>query len=45
MDFLSLVIRLLAATVCGGAMGLERSRRNRPAGLRPHIVLNLFHTD
>ena len=41
MDFLSLVIRLLAATVCGGAMGLERSRRNRPAGLRTHILVCL----
>lgn len=35
------VIRLLFAFVCGGSIGLERSAKNRPAGLRTHILVCL----
>ena len=30
-SFLSLVLRLLISTLCGTAIGLERSAKNRPA--------------
>ena len=35
------VIRLLFAFVCGGAIGMERSAKNRAAGLRTHILVCL----
>lgn len=36
---LSVVLRLVAAFVCGGAIGIERSYKNRPAGFRTHILI------
>ena len=41
LSFLSLVLRLLFATLCGTAIGLERSAKNRPAGFRTHILVCL----
>ena len=41
MEFLTVVIRLVAATVLGGIIGLERERKNRPAGFRTHILVCL----
>lgn len=35
------VLRLLAALVCGGAIGLEREQKQRPAGLRTHMLVAL----
>ena len=35
----SILLRLLLAFVCGGAVGLERSYKNRPAGFRTHILV------
>ena len=32
-------LRILIACICGAAIGLERSYRNRPAGLRTHILI------
>ena len=32
-------IRLLAAGLCGGIIGLERSRRLKEAGLRTHVIV------
>ncbi|HBT01601.1 MAG TPA: MgtC/SapB transporter [Citreicella sp.] len=33
--------RLLAAIVLGGAIGLERERQEKPAGLRTHILVSV----
>jgi putative Mg2+ transporter-C (MgtC) family protein len=38
------VVRLLLAIVLGGAIGLERESRGRPAGLRTHILVCLGAT-
>ena len=40
-DYLSLLLRLLIAALCGAAIGLERSVRNRPAGFRTHTLVCL----
>ncbi len=36
---LDVVIRLLAAALAGGLIGLERERAAKPAGLRTHILV------
>ena len=36
-----IVLRLFAAAVLGGLVGLERERHNQPAGLRTHIILSI----
>lgn len=41
LTFLSVVLRLLLACVCGTLVGLERSSKNRPAGFRTHILVCL----
>lgn len=38
---LSITIRLIAAMICGGCIGLERERKRRPAGFRTHILICL----
>jgi len=38
---LSVVIRLSLAVICGGIIGIERSRKRRPAGFRTHILICL----
>lgn len=38
-SFPVIAARLLLATVFGAAIGFERERRNRPAGLRTHILV------
>ena len=38
-DFLSLIIKLATAFLLGAAVGIERSYKNRPAGLRTHILI------
>src|SRR5512143_587908 len=38
------VLRLLLAILLGGAIGLERESRGRPAGLRTHILVCLGAT-
>lgn len=40
-EFGPMVFRLLVAVLCGGAIGLERSSKNRPAGFRTHILVCL----
>lgn len=40
----SVVFRLLLAIVFGGAIGLERGRKNRPAGFRTYMVVCLGAT-
>jgi len=34
-------LRLLLATVCGAALGWERERKSKPAGLRTHMMVSL----
>ncbi len=36
-----MVLRLLMATACGGLIGLERERGDRPAGFRTYIMVSL----
>ena len=36
-----LVLRLLTATLVGGALGLNRELRDKPAGLRTHALVSL----
>lgn len=38
---LTVVLRLLLAILLGGVIGFEREARNRPAGLRTHILVSL----
>ena len=38
---LSIILRLFLAFVCGGAVGLERTYKRRPAGFRTHILICL----
>lgn len=47
LDFLrdlttfSVLIRLFVAILCGGAIGIEREHKRRPAGFRTHILVCL----
>jgi putative Mg2+ transporter-C (MgtC) family protein len=41
MDFLSVLVRMLAAVLCGGLIGIEREFKRRPAGFRTHILISL----
>jgi len=41
LNTVSIFIRMLFATICGGIIGFERGRKNRPAGLRTHILVCL----
>jgi putative Mg2+ transporter-C (MgtC) family protein len=34
-------LRLVAALLCGAVIGVDRERRNRPAGLRTHMLVAL----
>lgn len=36
---LTVVVRLLLAVLCGGVLGLERTRKRRPAGLRTYMLV------
>ncbi len=37
----SYIIRMLVASICGGIIGLERSRRQKDAGIRTHMIVAL----
>ncbi|WP_320130657.1 MgtC/SapB family protein [uncultured Sphaerochaeta sp.] len=39
LNIVSIIVRLLLATVCGGLIGFERERMRRTAGLRTHILV------
>lgn len=41
MDFLAVTVRLVLAVICGGAIGIEREYKRRPAGFRTHILICL----
>ena len=36
---LAVIVRILVAVVCGGAIGLERGMKNRPAGMRTYMLV------
>ncbi len=36
---LEFAIRLFAALVCGGVIGIERTKRNKGAGIKTHILV------
>ncbi len=37
----SIVIRMVLSLACGGILGLERTRKRRPAGLRTYMLISL----
>lgn len=39
MDPITVAIKLIASVVCGGIVGWQREARDRPAGLRTHILV------
>ena len=39
MTFTSIALRMLFAVICGGAVGIEREYKRRPAGFRTHILI------
>ena len=39
MQFWEVLVRILVATFCGGVIGIERGKKNRPAGFRTHILV------
>lgn len=41
LTLLSIFVRVMLAVLMGGIVGLERSGKNRPAGLRTHILVCL----
>ena len=41
LSLLSVLVRLVLAVVCGGAIGIEREHKRRPAGFRTHILICL----
>jgi putative Mg2+ transporter-C (MgtC) family protein len=41
MIYLDVTLRILISIVLGALIGFERERRNRPAGLRTHILVSL----
>ena len=36
---ISVLIRFVLATICGGLIGIEREHKHRPAGFRTHILV------
>lgn len=40
-DEAMLIIRMIVAVLCGAAIGFERSRRQKEAGIRTHIMVTL----
>ena len=41
LTYLSITLRLLAAVICGGLIGIEREHKRRPAGYRTHTLVCL----
>lgn len=41
INLFSVFLRMLLALICGGAIGLEREFKRRPAGFRTHILICL----
>ena len=41
LTWITVLIRVALATLCGGSVGIERAYRGRPAGFRTHILVCL----
>ncbi|MEX1306359.1 MAG: MgtC/SapB family protein [Rhodovibrionaceae bacterium] len=41
VSFWAMIVRMTAATVCGGIIGLDRELRGKPAGLRTLMLVSL----
>ncbi len=41
LNFESMIIRLIMAMLIGGILGIERGRKNRPAGLRTYMLVSV----
>lgn len=41
VNWLEIMIRIVAAVLIGGAVGVEREYKNRPAGMRTHVLVCL----
>ncbi len=41
LNLLSITLRVVLAMICGGIIGLERSRKSRPAGFRTYMIVCL----
>ncbi len=39
VTYLAIVLRIAIAVICGGAIGLERGMKNRPAGMRTYMLV------
>ncbi len=39
LSFLQVLVRMLTAALCGGLIGIERGRKNRPAGFRTYMLV------
>ena len=39
VTYLAIVLRIVLAVLCGGAIGLERGLKNRPAGMRTYMLV------
>ena len=39
VTLLAVVLRILMAAICGGAIGMERGMKNRPAGMRTYMLV------
>lgn len=39
LSFGETLLRLFAATICGGIIGIERGKKHRPAGFRTHMIV------
>ncbi len=39
MNFVSVLLRLLLAMLCGGILGMDRMMKHRPAGFRTYIIV------
>ena len=38
LNIVTMMLRILLAVLCGGLIGLERERKNRPAGFRTYSL-------
>jgi len=41
LNITSIILRIFLSMLCGGLIGLERSRKNRPAGFRTYMIVCL----
>lgn len=41
LNFITIIVRVLLSIIFGGIIGLDRSRKNRPAGFRTYILVCL----